>query len=70
MWLSSEALQHLYVNKSFVSCTIARYRDTGSVLSRPKMDGKTTVTTPQIIQKVKTRFDRNPSPSGRNMLVS
>ena len=25
------ALQHLNVNKYFVACTIARYRDTGSV---------------------------------------
>ena len=28
------ALQHLNVNKSFVSRTIARYRDTGSVAKR------------------------------------
>ena len=30
------ALQHLNVNKSFVSRTIARHRDTVSVASRPK----------------------------------
>ena len=29
-------LQHLNVNKSFVSCTITRYRNTGSAASRTK----------------------------------
>ena len=34
------ALQDLNVNKSFVSRIIARYRDTGSVASRPKSGRK------------------------------
>lgn len=61
------ALQHLNVNKSFVSRTIARYRDTGSVASRPKSGRKKTVTTPEMIRKVKARFDRNPRRSGRKI---
>ena len=48
-------LQHLHVNKSFISRTIARYNDT-------KNDK--TVTTPKMIRKVKARFDRNPHRSG------
>ena len=35
-----KALQHLNVNKSFVLCTTARYRDTGSVAGRPKSGRK------------------------------
>ena len=35
-----KALQHLNVNKYFVSPTFARYRDTGSVASRPKIGRK------------------------------
>lgn len=61
------ALQHLNVNKSFVSRTIARYRDTGSVASRPKSGRKKTVTTPEMIRKVKATIDRNPRRSGRKM---
>ena len=34
------ALQHLNVKKSFVSHTIVRYRDTGSVVSRSKSGRK------------------------------
>ena len=34
------ALQYLIANKSFVSRIIARYRDTGSVASRPKSGQK------------------------------
>ena len=38
------ALQHLNVNKYFVSCTIASQRDTGSIAWRPKSDQKKKVT--------------------------
>ena len=34
------AIQHLNVNETFVSRTIACYRDTGSVASRPKFGRK------------------------------
>ena len=58
------ALQYLNVNKSFVSRTIARYRDTGSV-ARVQKVGKKMTTTPETVRKVKARFDRNPRSSGR-----
>ena len=61
------ALQHLKVNKSFVSRTIARYRDTGSVARRPGNGPKKTVTTPEMVRKVKARIERNPRRSGRKM---
>ena len=56
------------MNKSFVSRTIASYRDTESVASRPKSEQKKkTVTTPEVIRKVKAKFDRNPRRSGRKI---
>lgn len=61
------ALQHLKVNKSFVSRTIARYRDTGSVARRKGSGSTKTVTTPEMIRKVKARIERNPRRSGRKM---
>ena len=44
------ALQHLNVNKSFVSLTIPRYRDSGSVASLQKSERKKTVTAPEMIR--------------------
>lgn len=61
------ALQHLNVNKSFVSRTIARYRDIGSVAPRPKSGRKRTATSPEMVRKVKKRIERNPRRSGRQM---
>ena len=64
------ALQHLYVNKSFVSRTIARYRDTGSV-ARCQGSGcgrKKTATSAEMVRKVKKRLDRNPRRSGQKMV--
>lgn len=61
------ALQHLNVNKSFVSRTIARYRDTGSVAPRPKSGRKKTATSAEMVRKVKKRIERNPRRSGRKM---
>ena len=49
------ALQHSNVNKSF-RCCIASKKGT-----------KKTVTTPEMIRKVKARFDRNPRRSGRKI---
>ena len=63
------ALQHLNVNKSFVSRTIARNRDTDRVASRPKSGRKRKATTPEMIRKVKTRFDRNPYSSDRKIAL-
>ena len=62
------ALQHLNVNKSFVSRAIARYRDTGSVASCSKSERKKRVTTSAVIRNVKARFDRNPRRSGRKIV--
>lgn len=61
------ALQHLNVNKSFVSRTIARYRDTGSVARRQGSGRKKTATSAEMVRKVKKRLDRNPRRSGRKM---
>ena len=52
------AIQCINVNKSLVSRTIARYRDTGSVSSA------------EMVRKVKKRLDRNPRRSGQKWLVS
>ena len=52
------ALQHLNVNRSFVSHTIVRYCDTSSIALGPKSGRKKAVRTPEIIQKVNARFDR------------
>ena len=61
------ALQHLNVNKSFVSRTIACYRVTSSVASRSKSERKKRKIIPEMIRKVKTRFDRNPRRIGRKI---
>ena len=52
------------MNKSVVSCTIARYRDTGSVGRRQESGRKKTATSAEILSKSK---DRNPRCSGRKM---
>ena len=46
------ALQHLNVKKSFVSSTIARYHDTGSIALRQKSGRKKTVTTLEMIRRL------------------
>ena len=57
------ALQHLNVNKSFVSRTVARCRDT----LRPKSGEKKAITAPEMLRKVKARFDRNPHHTDRKI---
>ena len=59
------ALQHLNLKKFFIFRTIARYRDTGSIASKKRTEK--TVTTPEMIRKVKTKFDQNPRRSGRKI---
>ena len=61
------ALQHLNVNKSFVSRTIARYRDTGSIAKRHGGGHKKSATSAEMVRKVKKRIERNPRRSGRKM---
>ena len=63
--LQVRPLQHLNVKKSCVFRSIARYRDSGRVASRTKCGLNITVKTPEMIQKVKARFDRNLRHSGR-----
>ena len=63
----ARALQQLNVNKYFVSRTIARYRDTGSVARRQRSGRKKTVTSAEMTRRVKKRLDRNPRRSGRKM---
>lgn len=61
------ALKHLNVNKSFVSRTIARYRDTGSVARRHGGGCKKTATSPEMVRKVKELIEQNPRLSGREL---
>ena len=59
------ALQHLNVNKTFLSGTIARYRVTGSVARRQESGRKKTATSAEMVRKVKRRLDRKTRRSGR-----
>ena len=67
-------LQHLKVNKMFVSRTIKRYNDTGSVKKRYGGGPKKTANNPDMIRKVKARIQRNPRQSAnkiaKEMLIS
>lgn len=60
-------LQHLKVNKMFVSRTINRYNDTGSVKKRYGGGPKKTATNPDMIRKVKARIQRNPRQSANKI---
>lgn len=60
-------LQHLEINKMFVSRTIKRYNETGSVKKRYGGGRKKTATGPKKIHKVKLRIQRNPRQSARKM---
>lgn len=62
-------LQQINVNKSFVSRTIARYNDTGSVAKRYGAGRKKTATSPEMVRKVRGRIQRNPRRSGRKIAV-
>lgn len=59
--------QHLEVNKMFVSRTINRYNDTGSVKKRYGGGPKKSATSPDMIRKVKARIQRNPRQSARKI---
>lgn len=61
------ALNHLKVIPSFVSRTIARYNNTGSIAKRYNGGPKKTATSSEMIRKVKARIQRNPRRSGRKM---
>ena len=66
-WLSYRPQLCINVNKSSVSRTIARYRDTGSVARRQESGRNKTVTSADMVRKVKKRLDRNPRRSDRKM---
>lgn len=60
-------LQALNVNKSFVSRTIKRFRDTGSVNKRYGGGRKPTAVTPRNVQRVRKRLVRNPRRSAKKL---
>lgn len=60
-------LQHLKINKMFVSRTINRYNDTGSVKKRYGGGPKKIATNPDMIRKVKARIQRNPRQRARKI---
>ena len=60
-------LQHLEVNKMFVSRTINRYNDTGSVKKRHGGGPKKSATNPDMIRKVKAQIQQNPRQSARKI---
>ena len=55
------------MNKSFVSRTNARYRDTGSVARRQGSGRKKQQHQQKWFEKVKKQLDRNPRRNGRKM---
>lgn len=63
-------LQHLRVNKMFVYRTITRYNDTGSIKKRGGCGPKRTATSPEMVQRVRCRIQRNPRQSARKMATS
>ena len=65
-----KALQHLNVNKSFVSRTIARYRDTGSVARCQGSGRKKTATSAEMLRTEKKRLDRNQRRNDRELNIS
>lgn len=58
-------LKHLKVNKMFVSGTIKRYNDTGSVKKRYGGGRKKSATVPENIHKAKLQIQRNPRQNSR-----
>ena len=55
------------VNRQLVYRTIKRYKDTGSVLDRPRSGRSTSVSTPQLKKKIASRITRNRRRSIRKM---
>lgn len=60
-------LRHLNVNKVFVYRTIIRYNDTGSIAKRNNGGARRTVTSPEMVRKVKKRIQRNPKQSAEKL---
>lgn len=60
-------LKHLKLNKWFVHRTIKRYNETGSIEKRHGGGRKRTATSEEMVQKVKTLIDENPTLSARKI---
>ena len=60
-------LSHLKVNKMFVYRSIKCYNHTDSIAKRYGGGRRKTATSPEMVQKVKARLDRNPRRSGNQM---
>lgn len=60
-------LKHLKINKSFVSRTIKRWNETGSVNDRPRSGRPKSATTKSTVKKVRERIRRNPRRSANQM---
>ena len=65
--LNSEIVKSLKKNKMFVSRTISRFLDTGSIQDRSRKGRKRTVRTSTLRKNVKLRLSRNPVRSMRKL---
>ena len=65
--LNSEIVKSLKTNKMFVSRTISRFLDTGSIQDRSRKGRKRTVRTSTLRKNVKLRLSRNPVRSMRKL---
>ena len=64
---SSWHLKSYGVSRPFISLTIKRWRETGSIADRPRTGRPRNVRTPQRIKAVRARIRRNPRRSQRKM---
>ena len=55
------------VSRPFISLTIKRWRETGSIADRPRTGRPRTVRTPERIKAVRARIRRNPRRSQRKL---
>lgn len=60
-------LKHHKINKTFVSRTIKRYKKTGGVTDKPRSGRPKSVTTKEMVRKVRERIRRNPCQSANKM---
>lgn len=55
------------ISQQYISYTIKRWRETGSIEDRPRLGGPRTARTPQLIQKIRQRFRRKRRRSARKL---
>lgn len=58
------------VSQQFVSYTIKRWKETGSIADRPRSGRPRTVRTPNLVRKVRDRIRRNPRRSQRKLAAA